>query len=210
MDTKQREIRLADFTKQLKTHQIPLTVLAGADIRIELDLVDRLRAGEVVTLADQNRHLLLELPHEVYLPLEGLLKTLRGLGVIGILSHPERNQAILAERQLLTSLVQAGCLLQITAGSVLGTFGTASQQMAHWMLRKGLVHFVASDAHGCKRRRPQLSRAYERVAEICGEATAQCLFVDHPKNVAEGQPVEADIRPVSTKRRKWFLPSRAA
>ena len=50
--------------------------------------------GEVLTLADRRRHVLLELPHEQSIPLGRLLYRLQAEGVCSILSHPERNQAL--------------------------------------------------------------------------------------------------------------------
>ena len=46
--------------------------------------------------------------------------------------------------------------MQITAGSLLGTFGPQSQSVAERLATDGLVHFVSTDAHGLKSRRPQL------------------------------------------------------
>ena len=73
-----------------------------------------------MTLADRGRHVLLELPHEVYLPLDRLLADLAGAGLSGILSHPERNQGILSQPGVVKSMVQAGCLIQVTAESLTG------------------------------------------------------------------------------------------
>jgi len=67
---------------------IELEVLPGADVRIEPELPKLLRRGEVLTLADRGKHVLLELPHEVYFPLETLLAALSKQGLTGILSHP--------------------------------------------------------------------------------------------------------------------------
>jgi protein-tyrosine phosphatase len=43
--------------------------------------------------------------------------------------------------------VEQGIPLQITAQSLLGTFGTRAAQWCLQLLNDGLVHFVASDAH---------------------------------------------------------------
>ena len=61
---------IAEVQDRLDQHQIPLRVLPGADVRIEPGLVGMLRRGEVLTLGDHRRHVLLELPHEVYVPLD--------------------------------------------------------------------------------------------------------------------------------------------
>ncbi len=143
--------RVAELQQQLDLAGVRLNVLPGADVRIESGMIDRLRSGDVLTLGDHRRHVLLELPHELYLPLEPIIDELKRYGMVGILSHPERNQGILRCPEIVAPLVDHGCLMQITAGSICGTFGPACRQLSEWLLAEGLVHFVATDAHGAVR-----------------------------------------------------------
>jgi protein-tyrosine phosphatase len=192
---------------QLDRSGIPLRVLPGADVRIEVDLVSAMRSGNVVTLADRGRHVLLELPHELYFPLGQVLDDLRRAGVAGILSHPERNQGLLKQPSIVESLVDAGCLMQVTAGSLIGGMGAAPQEMAEWMLARGLVHFIATDAHGPKARRPLMGRAFERVAELTDAETAAEVCCHNPARVCEGLDVPAGRRQPTARRRglaRWF------
>jgi protein-tyrosine phosphatase len=193
--------RTSLFQRVLNDHGIPLELLPGADVRIEEGMIEKLRSGEVLTLGDHRRHVLLELPHELYVPLEGLLLALERHRITGILSHPERNHGILRDPQVLLPLVEMGCLMQVTAGSVMGTFGSRSQEMAEWMLEHGLVHFVATDAHGVKTRRPLMQRAYDRIAELVGDAAAGDLCSINPELVARGKDVAGGIR--TKPRRAW-------
>jgi len=193
--------RTSELQRALAAARIPLTVLPGGDVRVEDDLPGRLATGDALTLADRGRHVLLELPHELYLPLDGVLASLRRRAIVGILSHPERNAGLLAQPQLIAELVDAGCLMQVTAGSLAGAFGPPSQQLAEWMLGQGLVHFLASDAHGVRSRRPLLGRAFERAAELVDEATAADLCCHWPARVAAGGDVPAGRRGIP--RRGW-------
>jgi protein-tyrosine phosphatase len=186
---KQIRAKTAELQQLLKQHGIALQVLPGADVRIEEGMLDKLQIGEVLTLADQGRHVLLELPHELYFPMEHVLIQLQRAGLVGILSHPERNQGLLKRPGLVESLVQAGCLMQVTCGSLMGTFGSASRQMAERMLEEGLVHFLATDAHGPNARRPLMRRAWERVAKLVGAEIATDLFCRNPARVIAGQDV---------------------
>ena len=180
---------IKNMQEYLDEHNVPLQVLPGADVRIEADMLARLNSGEVVSLADHRKHVLLELPHEIYVPLEGLVEQLERAGMVGILSHPERNQGILKEPELIRPLVERGCLMQVTAGSLMGTFGTRSADLSVDMLERNEVHFLATDAHGPKSRRPLLSRAFERAAELVGEDKAFEICCHNPAAVAEGRSV---------------------
>jgi protein-tyrosine phosphatase len=197
--------RTAEFQQLLDKHGIDLQVLPGGDVRIEPDMVDLLQSREVMTLGDHRRHVLLELPHELYFPLEPVLDELESIGMTGILSHPERNMGLMRQPELLEPLVERGCLMQVTAGSLMGTFGRASQEMSEWMLSEGLVHFVATDAHGSRARRPLLHRAFDRVAELIDEVTALAVCCENPTAVAEGRIVATEPEEVPNRsRRGWF------
>jgi protein-tyrosine phosphatase len=190
----------------MNERRIPLTVLPGADVRIEPGMIEKIRAGEVLTLADRGRHVLLELPHDVYFPLDRLLADLKRAGLTGILSHPERNRGIIAQPGVVKSLAQAGCLMQITAASLLGGFGSRVQSVAEQFVKQGLVHFVSTDAHRSRSRPPLLSDAYDRVVELTSPAMATECFCHNPAAVAAGRPVAPGPREAATSGRKGWLP----
>ena len=204
----------AKLQAELQRQQIPLRVLPGGDVRIEEPMIPMLLNGQVLTLGDHRRHVLLELPHELYFPLEPILKQLAKHNMVGILSHPERNQGLLRQRELLPKLVDAGCLMQVTAGSLVGGMGEACRELSQWMIREGLVHFLATDAHGPLSRRPLLKRAYHEAARLTDEKTAYDLCVYQPGCVAVGRDVAAGRRPVPQAPKKqgasWFGRKRAS
>jgi tyrosine-protein phosphatase YwqE len=57
---------VAELTQELANRDIPLEVYPGGDIRVDERLIRLLDAGILGTAADAGRHLLLELPHEVF------------------------------------------------------------------------------------------------------------------------------------------------
>ncbi|HKV06541.1 MAG TPA: CpsB/CapC family capsule biosynthesis tyrosine phosphatase, partial [Thermoanaerobaculia bacterium] len=69
--------------------------------------------------------------------------------------------------------------------------GRAPQQDALALIGSGLVHFVASDSHGPRRRPPGLTRACRTIALRFGETTARRLSVDNPRAVIEDRPLPA-------------------
>jgi protein-tyrosine phosphatase len=195
----------ARFQQILDGKRIPLRVLPGGDVRIEPDLLRKIRTGEALTLADRRRHVLLELPHDVYVPLDRLLADLHAAGLVGVLSHPERNRGILNQPSVVRPLVDRGCLLQVTAGSLTGAFGPHVQRLCEWLVEQGLVHFVSTDAHGTKARPPLLRAAFGRVTELAGRETAIDLCCRHPAAVAGGGKVPPGCRqPTKSAWTGWF------
>ncbi len=176
---------------RLRQEAIPLSILPGADVRIEDGMIDQLLSGEVLTLGDHRKHILLELPHELYFPLEPVLDVLSQQGMVGILSHPERNQGLLQQPRLIETLVDYGCLMQVTTGSLVGGFGPASQQLAEHMAARGTIHFLATDGHGAKSRRPRMLDGYQAATKIAGEEAATKWCSDFPRAVFEAKEVPA-------------------
>lgn len=181
--------RLKKLRDLLQEKGISLQVLPGADVRIESDLLERLDGGDLVTLAGHGKHLLLEFPHDIIVPVDSILEALSSRQIQPILTHPERNRRVIRQWPLVERLVEKGCLIQVTAGAFLGAFGPAIRAFAEWLVSERLVHFVASDAHGSRSRRPLLSRAFHRVAQISDIEFAIEVFCDNPYRVVCGEVV---------------------
>lgn len=207
------EIRplVAELNERLATEGIPLQVLAGGEIRIEAGLIEPLVTGELVTLGDHRRHVLLELPHELYFPIDALLSDLAARRITVVLAHPERNEGLLRKPDLAVDLAEAGCLMQITAGSLCGTMGPHVQDMAEWMLTDGLAHIVSTDGHSPRTRRPLMGQAYERICELTDVETADDLCSRTPARIAAGRSVSTGRRTIQRRRRtSWWSRRRSA
>ena len=184
---------LALLREELRKQEIHVEVLPGADVRIDPELPKLLKQGKVLTLADRGKHVLLELPHETYYPLEQLLKSLRKQGLVGILSHPERNRGIIKNPDVMWDVIEAGGLLQITAASLTGAFGSSCQEIAELAVDEGLIHFIASDAHDTKHRPFGMRDAYDTICDMAGEKLANLVCCENPARVFEGDDVRGGL-----------------
>ena len=149
-----------------------------------------------MTVADRGKHLLLELPQDI-VPggLAELLFQIQLKGVTPIITHPERNIGIQKNLSLLKDLIRAGCLTQITAGSLTGDFGARIRRCAFRLLESGAVHLVSTDAHNTGRRPPRLSGARRVVEEELGGEEGDRIFLERPARILEGAHVEAPEPP---------------
>jgi protein-tyrosine phosphatase len=77
-----------------------------------------------------------------------------------LIAHPERNKEIMAAPEKIKPFVDQGCLLQVTAGALVGRFGTPAQKVATQLCKENLVTLIATDAHNTKHRPPKLAEAY--------------------------------------------------
>ena len=131
-----------------------------------------------------------------------MLARLRAAGIDSILTHPERNWLLHSKVESLAEWVKDGLLLQATAQSFLGRFGPQVRAFAEELVRRGLVHVVASDAHDCEDRPPRLDLARQHVARRFGPEVAERLFAANPASILRGDDI-ATPPPVVLPRRKW-------
>ena len=178
--------KIMDTVEHLRAHvSDKVDIFYGADIRITFDLIERIERGEVLPL-NSPRYMLIEFPEYVVPPhVDNLIFNLRHRGITPIITHPERHLRLMQDQSALGMLRDSGAMCQITAMSVTGGFGRSIRKACFGMIEKGLVDFVASDAHNPKGRPPILSKAYETVKKEFGRGLSERIFFSNPRMIVE-------------------------
>lgn len=188
-------IRIAtgQLQEALRQQHIPLQLVYAADAHLVPQMAAKLQQGVIPTL-NGGRYFLLEPPHHVAPPqFEALVIELKKAGYVPIITHPERLTWVKSYYQVFCRLVQRGVWMQITAGSITGSFGSAARYWAQRMLSDGLVHVIASDAHGVKQRPPVMRAAVALAAQLVGEAEAQHMVMTRPQAALDN--IEPELVP---------------
>ena len=189
--------------EQLDAEDIPLRLVPGGDVHLACLPGRELVLGDVMTLGDAQRYLLVEPPEfATSFILRDVLAKLREKGVVPIITHPERNLNVQLCPDLIRSLVVDGNLVQVTAGSLTGEFGGEIQRTTFELLKRRLVHFVATDAHSVEWRKPILSEARGILCEILSATEADEMLIERPRKVLAGEEIEVP-KPVERKRSWW-------
>ncbi|MEO8290517.1 MAG: CpsB/CapC family capsule biosynthesis tyrosine phosphatase [Gaiellaceae bacterium] len=191
------ERAVEDLRTHFRESGIDVEVLHGAEV--DLDYAANLEVEELrrLTLAQSGRYLLVECPYGGWpLGIGHSLAELRRAGLTPILAHPERNREIQARTSLLAELVEGGALVQVTSASLDGRLGRSSKATAERLLREGLVHLLASDAHTPDTRDAGLLAAVKAVRD---EKLADYLTVSVPAAIVAGEPLPP--RPPGRRRR---------
>lgn len=153
--------RVHDLQQELNRHRIPLLLFAGHEVLIKPGLVEDILAGRIAML-NGSRYLLLELWNSAWLPeTERVIFELRAAGIIPVLAHVERYRTFQQDPARLAALLQQGVLAQLTASSLLGMQGNTARRSAETFIKKGLIHCIASDAHGLHKRPPRVARGLQ-------------------------------------------------
>lgn len=181
-----------------------IRVHRGCDFHLQMDNIQDAVVNPAKYSINGYSYLMVEFPEILMIrDVDGILNHLMEAGLIPVITHPERNSFLHVRVAEMARWVSNGCYLQVTAGSVTGTFGKQVQRVAHDLVRRGLVHIIASDAHDCVHRPPSLNAAYEAMANEYGERTVRPLFVEHPHAIIAGDTLDVDVRPVKP-RRRWY------
>jgi protein-tyrosine phosphatase len=116
-------------------------------------------------------------------------------GLTPILTHPERNLTLQTDQPRMMDWLRAGVLVQVTAGSVLGKMGKTAQRVAHQLLEKRWVHFLATDAHNTSSRPPRIREAYNLVANKYSTSYAHALCLTNPLAAFLGKTFAVEEEP---------------
>lgn len=190
---------VADFNQVLETEGLPLHILPGAECHLETNIAERLSRGELVTLNNTGKYLLIELPSTLIPGYAArAFYDIQMLGVTPIIAHPERNAAIMEDPMILEQFAVQGVLSQVTSHSISGIFGKTIQKAAIKLIQGGFVQLIASDAHSSHRRSPVLSQALARTELRWGEEFSRRLVYDNPRAIMEGLVLEPSIVPRPT------------
>ena len=168
-----------------------VTVLPGAEVYFTADLPARVRANALMTVGDGGRYLLLELPYQqIPMQVDDTIFQLRLLRITPLMAHPERVAYYLEDIERVAASVRLGALTQVTAASLTGKFGDKARDFARAMLRRGLIHVLASDGHDVRYRPPILSEGVRAAAAEVGETAARRMVEDTPQAILDGKDVE--------------------
>ena len=172
----------------LRTPSSEFRILPGADVHFTPNLLQLCENGEIVTVNDDGRFLMVEFDF-LSLPYRGeeVLFQLIAHGIIPVITHPERNLEIARAPQRYYQMIKMGCLGQVTAMSLTGEFGSERRRVAERLLAHRLIHFIASDTHSVNERPPLLSPAVREAEKIVGREEAQKMVTEYPRALLEGR-----------------------
>jgi protein-tyrosine phosphatase len=182
--------KITTLMNELKKENIKLEIYPGMEVFASNDTVDRLEKGEILTL-NNSRYVLIEFSFEnIPKYMSELLFSMQLKGYIPIIAHPERYNVRYRKSGIIKKAVENGSLLQVNSGSIMGVHGSEIREEAIRLLRSGMVHLVATDAHGDRRPIYSISEVEKELTEICGAVNMRKLLYKNPHRVFEDKDVE--------------------
>jgi protein-tyrosine phosphatase len=186
------------YHQVLASIDMPVRLHLGCEVHLNYANLKKMRERSETYTLNRSRYLLLELP-ELFStkPVTRAFEELIESGLVPVIAHAERNRMLQKDFDLLRRWKKLGCGVQITAQSMLDGFGKSARRAAGQLIDTRLADFVASDAHDCLKRSPDLRLAYNHVSSTYGAELAERLFVSNPALVlsdCELPLIERDAR----------------
>ena len=131
----------------LNKEGIGVEVSLGAEYMVDEAFLERIKKNQ--RLLSWDGYLLMETSfHNFPMIFDEVTFELQSQSIVPIYAHPERYEYFYCQWERLLELKQKGILFQVNAGSFQGIYGSGAKKMAREMLKKGLIDFIGSDAHG--------------------------------------------------------------
>lgn len=181
--------RMEQFREVVRQAGIPVSLSLGAEVLCTPDIESLLARGKLPTLAG-SRYLLMEFFFDESMAyMTDRLSCVAAAGLIPVVAHPERYDAVQRDPYALEQWFARGYVLQLNKGSILGQLGRGAEAAANWLLGQGLAHVVASDAHTSVARTPHMRQIREYLEDTCGPDYAELLLHTNPQRILRDRPV---------------------
>jgi protein-tyrosine phosphatase len=196
-DPVENKKKASELQARLEAENVNLKIGLGCDFHLSYDNIVEIKRDPTKFTANGLNYVMVEIADfGVPRGLDETFYELQVAGLIPVLTHPERNPTLQGDMTRLMDWMRGGVLVQVTGDSVTGRMGKTAEKMAHHLLSKRWVHFLATDAHNLVSRPPRLSEARDIVAKKYGAEYAHSLVESNPRAVFQGKSFMPLMEPV--------------
>lgn len=178
-------IKTAEY---IQSNNLPINIYVGNEIFYSESVLELLKTSEVATLND-SKYVLVEFP--VYADFGYIRRAVCNIQYAGfwpIIAHVERYNS-LSKIDRIEELVNIGAYIQLNASTVMGKLGFNLKHFSVKLIKKGLVHFLATDSHGSKKRRPKIQEALNYLEKKIGSKQCRIISEINPHKVLKGERI---------------------
>lgn len=173
-------LRLAEEAdRRAKRIDPDFQVLCGNEVYYRGGIASEIEAGHALTIAG-SRHLLVEFhPGEQYGRIYQGLKELIEEGYDPIVAHMERVQALFVSEENVREIIKMGAYVQLNCESLTGGLFDRRASRLRSYIEKGMAHFLGSDCHNLKDRRPMMKDCVEKLYKKLPKACVDRLLYEN-------------------------------
>lgn len=149
-------------------------------------VIDALKDGRALTIAG-TRYILVEfLPKDSSRKIYASLREYISNGYIPIVAHIERYENVCKNPDFLDEIIKMGAYIQMNTSSLVGNIFNRQAAQCRKLLTNGYIHFLGSDCHGAKIRKPFMKDIAKSLnAEFLDSNLAKKILYDNPAKMLE-------------------------
>ena len=128
---------------------INIQIDVAAEYYLDDGFIKHLQSGEILSFG--KNYLLFETSYmDRPINLEEMIFEIQSNGYTPVLAHPERYRYINNLESEYARLKELGVLFQLNLNSLIGGYGKSAKKKADYLVKRGMVNFLGSDAHGLR------------------------------------------------------------
>lgn len=189
---------------EVRNKRLPIAVFPGAEVMVHPTTLKSVDEGAYLTIGDNGRFMLIELPHGIFIDLREIVSGLIARNIRPILAHPEQSQELLFSERMAEELVRLGCLFQLSTGNVTMPMDRRHAVAIKNWVQRGFVHVIGSDAHSPTRRPPLLADAARIIAQWVSPLAANRLCGMNGMAILQGLPLHIEP-PQAPRTLFWYV-----
>ncbi len=180
-----------------KDNEIDIDIRYGEEFRIKTNSIDLIKSNQVLGYMD-TQYVLVEFTRTNALSklISQAIEAFQQQGRMILIAHPERYFDDVDEGvEACKSWVEKGCFLQLNRTSLTGVHGVFAEKIANKLIKLGLAHCIATDAHQAEGLRVcRLDDVYFMVKKKFSQADADLLFLTNPLLLSQNLPMQSLFR----------------
>ncbi len=187
-DTLEKSAESFEILKKYVSEKHPdMRIFLGHELGYHRSGLDALNDGICRSIAG-SRYVLVDFPEAIeFFEIQSAMDQLQRAGYFPILAHTERYRCLFRQLRWIEEFVENGGTVQVNASSVNGSWGRGAQKQWKKLIRRGLVHIIASDAHNLTTRPPLISVCMPFLQKHCDAHTIRALTWDNPCRVVRDE-----------------------
>lgn len=163
--------------------QLPIRLYLSREYYYDDGFRRLLGSGQLLPMGNQ-RVLLVEFSYTApFRVLAEAAEEVLQAGYRPMFAHVERYAPIQEMPELVRKLIDMGVTIQVNANSVIGKDGWTIRRVSRRLLKLGLVHVIASDAHDPVHRAVNLEKCSAWLTRKFGREYAQRLMTENPNEI---------------------------
>ena len=177
---------VSEWWKEMKpNHEMYL----GNELYYGEGIIEALEEGRALTM-NGTRYVLVEFPtYAEYSYIYRAVQNFLYADYIPIIAHVERYDS-LRKKSNVEELVDLGAYLQVNASTVTGKHGFFTKLFVMNLMKQNLIHFIGTDAHGTKERRPEMRACVEYMVKKLGKKKARQILEKNPMAMLKGEEID--------------------